>query len=93
MTPVSIEAATDGMTGGVRIEVTDRGTGMTADTLRRAGEPFYTTKEPGRGLGLGLFLARVFAERCGGSITMRSGTGGTRVMLHLPTRHEPREAA
>jgi two-component system sensor histidine kinase RegB len=93
MMPVSIEAAMDGVTGGVRIEVVDRGTGMTADTLRRAGEPFYTTKEPGRGLGLGLFLARVFAERCGGSITMRSGTGDTRVMLHLPSRHEPREAA
>jgi two-component system, sensor histidine kinase RegB len=92
-TRVSIEAATDSVTNGVRIEVEDRGTGMSADTLRRAGEPFYTTKEPGRGLGLGLFLARVFAERCGGSITMRSDTGGTRVMLQLPSRHEPREAA
>jgi two-component system, sensor histidine kinase RegB len=94
-TPVSIEAAMDGATGGVRIEVEDRGTGMTADALRRAGEPFYTTKEPGRGLGLGLFLARVFAERCGGGITLRSGAGGTRVMLEMPSRYEPepREAA
>jgi two-component system sensor histidine kinase RegB len=39
----------------VRIEVQDRGTGMSPDARRRAGEPFYTTKEPGRGLGLGLF--------------------------------------
>ena len=35
---------------------------------RRAGEPFFTTKEPGQGLGLGLFLVRTFAERSGGTL-------------------------
>jgi two-component system sensor histidine kinase RegB len=58
---------------------------MAPDVLRRAGEPFYTTKEPGRGLGLGLFLARVFAERFGGSLTLRSDRGTTAV-LELPAR-------
>jgi two-component system sensor histidine kinase RegB len=56
---------------------------MTGAVLRRAGEPFYTTKEAGRGLGLGLFLARVFAERSGGSLTLTSGDGTTAV-LELP---------
>ena len=42
-----------------------------------AGEPFYTTKEPGRGLGLGLFLARIFAERRGGSLKLESRDGTT----------------
>ena len=59
----------------VRIEVQDRGTGMSPDARRRAGEPFYTTKEPGRGLGLGLFLVRTFAERSGGSLEIRGHRG------------------
>lgn len=70
---------------GVRITVKDEGGGMTADVLRRAGEPFFTTKEPGRGLGLGLFLARVFAERCGGTLMLQSERGTTAV-LELPAR-------
>jgi two-component system sensor histidine kinase RegB len=70
---------------GVRITVKDEGGGMTPDVLRRAGEPFFTTKEPGRGLGLGLFLARVFAERCGGSLMLQSERGTTAV-LELPAR-------
>jgi two-component system sensor histidine kinase RegB len=62
--------------GMVRIEVQDHGTGMSSETRRRVGEPFYTTKAPGRGLGLGLFLVRTFAERCGGTLEfdMRDGT-------------------
>ena len=69
----------------VRLTVHDEGGGMSPDVLRRAGEPFYTTKEPGRGLGLGLFLARVFAERCGGSLTLES-EGGTTAILEIPAQ-------
>ena len=68
---------------GVRIAIRDDGAGMAAEVLSRAGEPFFTTKEPGLGLGLGIFLARVFAERCGGSLTVHS-TDGTTVTLALP---------
>lgn len=55
------------------------------DQLARAREPFFTTKAPGTGLGLGLFLADRFAEHLGGSLslTAREG-GGTRVALELP---------
>jgi two-component system sensor histidine kinase RegB len=53
--------------------------------LARVGEPFFTTKEPGRGMGLGMFLARAVLERLGGSLTLSSAVGvGTRAVLTLP---------
>jgi two-component system sensor histidine kinase RegB len=70
---------------GLRIEVTDHGRGMVAEEVARAGEPFFTTKSAGGGLGLGLFLARSFATQMGGSLTFRSAQGaGTWVILDLP---------
>src|SRR5690606_22530458 len=44
--------------GGLWIEIQDQGSGMPPELLSRLGEPFFTTKEPGRGMGLGVFLAR-----------------------------------
>ena len=67
----------------LRFVVEDEGHGMSPDVLQRAGEPFFTTKEPARASGLGLFLARVFAERCGGSLSLRSDRGTTAI-LALP---------
>jgi len=68
-----------------RIAVRDHGAGMSADVLSRAGEPFFTTKEPGEGMGLGLFLTRVVAERVGGQLDLRSQPGhGTTATLTLP---------
>jgi two-component system sensor histidine kinase RegB len=69
----------------LRVTVRDSGRGISADVLKRVGEPFFTTKEAGRGLGLGLFLARVFAERCGGALTVHS-KDGTTASLELPTQ-------
>jgi two-component system sensor histidine kinase RegB len=69
----------------VTIVVRDRGPGMTADVLARAGDPFFTTKEPGKGMGLGLFLARNVVERLGGSLQIHSVPGkGTTVVVELP---------
>jgi two-component system sensor histidine kinase RegB len=68
-----------------RIEVRDDGTGMTTETLGRAGEPFYTTKPAGTGLGLGLFLVRAFAERSGGTLEFETGDGTTAI-LEVPVR-------
>jgi two-component system sensor histidine kinase RegB len=67
-----------------RFEVRDRGAGMPPDVLRRAGEPFFTTKGPGEGMGLGLFLARTVFERLGGNLDLRSAPGGTTAVLTLP---------
>jgi two-component system, sensor histidine kinase RegB len=69
--------------GMVAFTVRDEGAGMSPEMLRRAGEPFYTTKAAGEGFGLGLFLARAFADRCGGSLTLTSDRGTT-AMLELP---------
>ena len=70
---------------GLEVEIEDHGTGMTPEVLARAGEPFFTTKEPGRGMGLGLFLARAVAEQSGGDLAIESTLGrGTRVRVRLP---------
>lgn len=69
----------------VHISVEDRGSGIAPELLARIGEPFFTTKEPGRGLGLGVFLARTFFESYGGGLRLESSVGhGTRVLAHLP---------
>ncbi|MBD0270498.1 MAG: HAMP domain-containing protein [Acetobacteraceae bacterium] len=83
----------------VRLMVADTGEGMDAATLARATEPFFTTKPLGQGTGLGLAMARGFAEGSGGSLTVASEPGrGTRVSLWLPVvmdggSHRVREAA
>lgn len=80
-----VQVSVDAQRDLVRFRVTDRGSGMAAATLRRAGEPFFTTKPVGSGFGLGLFLARTFAERWGGSLSLSSLPGeGTTATLLLP---------
>ncbi len=71
--------------GRMIFEVEDQGAGMPEEVIRRAGEPFFTTKAPGEGMGLGLFLVRLVAEKLGGSFRLQSRTGhGTRAVLELP---------
>jgi two-component system sensor histidine kinase RegB len=71
--------------GRIRFEVKDQGSGMSEEMLRRAGEPFFTTKEPGKGMGLGLFLVRLVAEQSGATFAIDSRAGeGTRCVLELP---------
>ncbi len=67
------------------IEVRDSGTGMPPEVLARAGEPFFTTKEPGQGMGLGLFVTHAVIERLGGTLELSSTPGsGTRARVTLP---------
>ena len=69
----------------VRLSVSDSGHGMDGETLRRATEPFFTTKEKGQGTGLGLAMAQGFCEQSGGALELASVPGkGTRVTLWLP---------
>ncbi len=80
---VTISAVADGSL--LRLRVQDRGQGMSAETLRHIGEPFFTTKEPGQGMGLGVFLVRTLAGRLGGRLTFESAPGrGTVATLELP---------
>jgi two-component system sensor histidine kinase RegB len=69
----------------VHVTIEDRGAGIPADVLARVGEPFFTTKQPGHGMGLGVFLARAFVESRGGALVIESNPGlGTRARVRLP---------
>ncbi|MBA3459088.1 MAG: HAMP domain-containing histidine kinase [Deltaproteobacteria bacterium] len=72
------------------ISIRDRGGGIPAEVLAKIGEPFFTTKAPGRGMGLGLFLARAVIEGVGGTLRIDSHEGaGTEVLALLPTDVSP----
>jgi signal transduction histidine kinase len=69
----------------VRIALTDTGSGMDEATLRRASEPFFTTKELGKGTGLGLSMAHDLAAQSQGALCLASQVGvGTTVELYFP---------
>ncbi|WP_153395660.1 ATP-binding protein [Ornithinicoccus halotolerans] len=71
----------------VVVEVGDTGPGMTPQVAARAFEAFYTTKDVGKGTGLGLDIAhRIVVDRHGGQITIRSGPEGTVLRVALPVR-------
>lgn len=74
-----------GAAGGWEIAVADRGVGIDAAARARVGEPFYTTRDHGQGMGLGVFLAREVAARLGGRLDIASAPGqGTIVTMVLP---------
>jgi len=81
--PIAVKALISGQE--IAFSISDRGQGMSEAVLRRIAEPFFTTKEPGRGMGLGTFLVRLFAERLGGGLSFESVQGkGTTAILKLP---------
>lgn len=72
------------------VEVTDTGAGMDLETQRHIFEPFYTTKPPGVGTGLGLSVSYGIVQAHGGGITVDSAPGcGTTFRITLPARRPP----
>jgi two-component system NtrC family sensor kinase len=71
----------------LKIKVRDDGTGIAPDQLTQIFEPFITTKEHGRGIGLGLAISRGIMERHNGRIAVESQLGrGTTFTVTLPTQ-------
>ena len=78
----------------VCLSLTDTGEGMDEDTLAKAIDPFFTTKEVGKGTGLGLPMVHGLAEHSGGQLLLRSRKGqGTTAELWLPVAKKTEKAA
>jgi PAS domain S-box-containing protein len=72
----------------VQLEVEDNGEGMNTDVLERVFDPYFTTKQPGEGTGLGLAVVHGIVEKYGGHIAIRSTPGqGTVVTVRIPQIH------
>ena len=73
----------------VVLTVADNGVGMSEAVVRQAVEPFFTTKPPSAGSGLGLSMAYGFAKQSGGHLDIESAVGvGTKVRLYLPRAND-----
>lgn len=87
MNPVGTE---NGHAGRVQVRFEDNGVGMTVQQMDNIFDPFYTTKEPGKGTGLGLAVSYMIVERFGGTIDAFSKHGrGSTLAVELPLYHEP----
>jgi two-component system cell cycle sensor histidine kinase/response regulator CckA len=78
------------MAAHIEFEVGDTGCGMDAETRARVFQPFFTTKKPGAGNGLGLSTVSSIVQRNGGTIVLESEPGkGSRVVVRLPAQFAP----
>jgi two-component system, NtrC family, sensor kinase len=83
----------EGMGEEVVLTVKDTGQGIPKENLKRIFEPFFSTKSPGKGTGLGLFVTRNIIEKLGGTIKVESRIGqGTSFSVKLPKYCEIKES-
>ncbi len=82
---LTIRAEADPESDGVRVSVCDTGPGIPDDIRQRLFEPFYTTKPPGKGTGLGLHISHTVVARHGGRIDVDSSPGNTCFVVTLPS--------
>lgn len=97
--PGLVTVSTANLTGAtpdddrVQVVVQDTGVGMTEEVKQRAIDPFFTTKPPGQGVGLGLSMAYGAVSALNGQLQMESAPGvGTRLTITLPRANAPRAA-
>ncbi len=77
----------------VMVAVSDTGTGISPDLVEKVFQPFFTTKEPGKGSGLGLSMVYGFIKQSGGHIQVYSEVGhGTSIKMYLPRKFAPGES-
>jgi two-component system, NtrC family, sensor kinase len=85
-----LEVRTGAHNGSVEIEVTDTGSGISAEHLQRIFDPFFTTKATGRGTGLGLSVSYGIIKEHAGKVDVRSTPGkGTSFRLEFPVARKP----
>jgi len=83
--PIKITAESGGAGEFVRLQVSDRGCGMSGETVRKATQPFFSAKQAGRKRGMGLAYAARFVQINAGTLEIESQAGaGTSVWIHLP---------
>jgi len=88
-----IDLRTEATASEIRLSVTDHGTGIDPRTLPRLFTPFFTTKEPGRGTGLGLAVSQTLVVASGGRIEVESAMGqGSTFSICLPPADDAAEA-
>jgi len=83
---LTIRAGRDGDGDGVQVSICDSGAGIPPDVRPRLFEPFYTTKPPGKGTGLGLHISHTVIARHGGRMDVESAPGRTCFEISLPAR-------
>ena len=91
-TTIRLQTASEtvGAESWVRLSVIDQGSGISEEDMQRIFEPFYTTKDPGRGTGLGLWMVKDLVSRSGGHIQVDSELGrGTALHVVLPEVEAP----